>query len=99
VRLAVAENANTPADSLALLASDSSADVRYGVAESPHMPEQILIDLAHDENPYIRCRALKTLQMLAPDLQARLKLLLAPPEQALRNLNCFSGIFVATGYF
>ena len=81
VRLAVAENSNTPADSLTLLASDKSADVRYGVAESPHMPEQILIDLAHDENPYIRCRALKTLQMMAPDLQARLKLLLAPPEQ------------------
>jgi len=40
------------------------------------MPESILIELAHDDNPYIRCRALKTLQMMSPDVQSRLHILL-----------------------
>lgn len=76
VRLAVAENPNTPSDTLCILATDADVDVRYGVAENPHMPESILFQLSQDENPYIRCRALKTMQMLAPDVQSRLKLLL-----------------------
>lgn len=82
VRLAVAENVYTPPDVLALLSNDESVDVRYGVAENPRMPENILLDLAKDDNPYIRCRALKTLQMLAPDVQSRLKLIM---EQHLRD--------------
>ncbi len=85
VRMAVAENKNSPAEILALLARDENVDVRYGVAESPHMPEAILVALAHDDNPYVRCRSLKTLQMLAPDLQARLKLLLSPPVEKLSD--------------
>jgi hypothetical protein len=64
VRLGVAENPHTPPQTLALLADDSAIDVRYGIAEIPHMPEDILLKLARDENPYVRNRALKTLQML-----------------------------------
>lgn len=79
VRLAVAENKHAPAEILGVLAGDESVDVRFGVAESPHMPQDILIALARDENPYVRCRALKTLQMLAPSLQSRLKLMLSNP--------------------
>jgi hypothetical protein len=75
VRLAVAENSNTPKETLSLLAGDHDVDVRYGVAENPHMPEHILIDLTRDDNPYVRCRALKTLQMLSPDAQFRLNIL------------------------
>ncbi len=78
VRLAVAENPNTPPEVLALLAEDADADVRYGVAENPHMPEEILMKLGDDENPYVRCRALKTMQMLAPDVQSRSKLAMQP---------------------
>jgi len=78
VRLAVAENANTPPEILSTLATDEDVDVRYGVAENPHMPEDILIRLSEDDNPYVRCRALKTLQMLAPDVQSRLKLMMQP---------------------
>lgn len=85
VRLAVAENSHTPTDILALLAEDEDPDVRFGVAESPHMPENILVQLARDENPYVRCRALKTLQMLAPDLQTRLKLMLSAPLDRLEQ--------------
>lgn len=83
VRLAVAENEHTPADVLSTLSKDEDDDVRYGVAENPRMPEDILLELSQDENPYIRSRALKTLQMLAPDVQARLKLLLQVPYDHL----------------
>jgi hypothetical protein len=75
VRLAVAENLSTPQETLAVLAFDEDMDVRYGVAENPHMPEEILVQLCEDENPYIRCRALKTLQMLSPTSQSRLRVL------------------------
>jgi len=85
VRLAVAENSQTPRETLSLLANDENGDVRYGVAENPHMPEHILVSLARDENPYVRCRALKTLQMLAPDMQSRLKLLLNPHQERLHG--------------
>ncbi len=84
VRLAVAENVHTPQEILTLLSADEDMDVRYGVAENPHMPENILIELSQDDNPYIRCRALKTLQMLAPDVQTRLKLILQHQQDRLR---------------
>ena len=78
VRLAVAENPNTPPDILAHLAGDTDLDVRFGVAENPHMPEEILMKLSEDENPYVRCRALKTLQTLAPEVQTRLQMMMQP---------------------
>ena len=76
VRLAIAENPYVPTDVLICLATDLDVDVRFGVAENPHMPEDVLFKLSTDENPYVRCRAMKTLQMLAPDAQSRLKILL-----------------------
>jgi hypothetical protein len=79
VRLGVAENPHTPSSTLTMLANDEAIDVRYGVAENPHMPEDILVKLARDENPYVRCRALKTLQMLAPDVQSRLIFVMQQP--------------------
>lgn len=84
VRLAVAENVHTPQDILTVLSGDEDMDVRYGVAENPHMPEEILVELSQDDNPYIRCRALKTLQMLAPDVQSRLKLIIQQQQDRLR---------------
>lgn len=79
VRLAVAENPHTPSEILVVLAADLAVDVRYGVAENPHMPEGILLKLTKDDNPYVRCRALKTLQMLAPDVQTRLAFMMQGP--------------------
>jgi HEAT repeat protein len=67
VRLAVADNLHTPPDTLALLATDPSVDVRYDLAENRHLPEHVLIELTKDDNPYVRFRALKTLQMVSPD--------------------------------
>ncbi|MCC6980288.1 MAG: hypothetical protein IT343_18355 [Candidatus Melainabacteria bacterium] len=83
VRLAVAENIGTPQEILAALSSDPDMDVRYGVAENPHMPEDILVELTQDDNPYIRCRALKTLQMLAPDVQTRLRFIIQERQDRL----------------
>jgi hypothetical protein len=76
VRLAVTENPNAPLDILIALSADHDVDVRYGIAENPHLPENLLFKLTLDENPYVRCRAMKTLSMLAPDVQSRLSILI-----------------------
>lgn len=65
VRLSVAENPNTPAEMLEQLAADDDVDVRYGVAENPHIPAEYLRQLSEDCNPYVACRAQKTLKMIA----------------------------------
>jgi hypothetical protein len=87
VRLAVAENPSTPEETLAALSSDQDTDVRYGVAENPHMPEDILVQLCEDDNPYVRCRALKTLQMMSPTSQSRVRILVQGGMTDLPNLN------------
>jgi len=74
VRLAVADNVHTPPDTLALLATDPSIDVRYDLAENRHLPHQVLLELAKDENPYVRFRAIKTLQAINPDTKCRAQL-------------------------
>ncbi len=76
VRLAVAENPHIPADILAMLVADADVDVRFGVAENPHIHEDVLFQLTTDDNPFVRHRAMKTLEMLAPDVQSRLKIML-----------------------
>ena len=73
IRLAVAENSNTPSELLARLSRDINADVRYGFGrESTHAGGHPLSP-GRGENPYVRVRAMKTLQNLSPDVQARLK--------------------------
>ena len=62
VRLAVSENKGTTPYALGLLVKDDHVDVRYGVAENHQMPDEILLFLSMDDNPYVRCRAIKTLK-------------------------------------
>ena len=62
VRLAAAENSNTNLETLWQLVSDTDADVRFGLAENHRMPEIVLRALSEDENPYVACRAGKTLE-------------------------------------
>lgn len=69
VRTTVAEHRQTPPAVLELLAQDLCADVRYGLAENPHLPASILAYLCDDLNPYIACRAHKTLQVLSRERQ------------------------------
>jgi len=76
VRLAVAENPHIPAEILEMLVADTDVDVRFGVAENPHIHEDVLFQLTNDDNPFVRHRAMKTLEMLAPDVQTRLKIML-----------------------
>lgn len=64
VREAVADNINTPIDTLWMLAADPSADVRYAIAENHNVPLAILSYLTDDDNPYVSCRARATLERL-----------------------------------
>jgi hypothetical protein len=74
VRLAVAENTNTPWELLLKVASDVDPDVRYGVAENPHIPDDVLLELIEDENPYVAWRAVRTLESLSPEAQLKVRL-------------------------
>ncbi|HEY9788128.1 MAG TPA: hypothetical protein V6D17_22255 [Candidatus Obscuribacterales bacterium] len=64
IRVAVADNCNTPEHILALLAKDADADVRYAMAENHNLKKEILQILEEDDNPYISSRASKTLSRL-----------------------------------
>lgn len=69
VRLAVSTNPSCPVDVTFAMAYDPDATVRYGLAEDANAPPGVLKILAADENPYVRCRAEKTL--LALEKQAK----------------------------
>jgi len=66
VRIAVAHNENTSIDVLISLAEDPSLDVRYSMAENPALPSKLLRQLSADENPYVACRATRTLARRNP---------------------------------
>jgi hypothetical protein len=46
---------------LQMLARDDNPNVRYAIADNHNISIAILKRLAEDENPYIACRAAKTL--------------------------------------
>jgi hypothetical protein len=62
VRLAASENSYTSLETLWQLVNDEDADVRFGMAENHRMPELILKALCEDGNPYVACRASKTIE-------------------------------------
>lgn len=64
IRTAVAENPNCPLDILMQLAEDEDADVRYSIAENHNVPMDVLLKLSEDDNPYVGCRANRTLVRL-----------------------------------
>lgn len=68
VREAVADNINTPIDTLWLLAKDECVDVRYAIAENHNVPLAILSALMTDENPYVAHRAQMTFDRLTGGL-------------------------------
>ena len=45
VRWRVAQNPNTPQETLNLLATDEDSDVRWGVARNPNTPENIILKI------------------------------------------------------
>lgn len=65
VRIAVGRNPRTPLKVILQLAFDQHDDVRYSLAENASTHLIILLCLANDENPYVKDRALKTMQRIA----------------------------------
>lgn len=53
-RVRVARNPNTPPETLAALARDTSTTVRAAVAGNPRTPAEILAELAGDADPAVR---------------------------------------------
>ncbi len=64
MRLAAATNPSTPVDITYMLAYDPDPTVRHGIAEDATVPIGVLKILNHDENPYVACRARRTLEQL-----------------------------------
>lgn len=61
VRLAAGTNRAAPLEIVLSLVRDPDPTVRHGLAEDPYISMGVLTRLAQDENPYISCRAQKTL--------------------------------------
>lgn len=59
--LSAAENPSTPSFSVMALLDDESSDLRYALAENHNLPVSITSRLCNDENPYVACRAQKTM--------------------------------------
>jgi hypothetical protein len=64
LRTAVADHKNSPIDLLMFLADDKDADVRFAMAENHNNSLVVLQKLSSDLNPYVSCRAEKTLARL-----------------------------------
>ncbi len=64
VRIAVADNKNTPNVTAMQLAQDDNPDIRHALAENHQIDDSILNILAEDENPFVADRARKTLLRL-----------------------------------
>lgn len=64
IRALVADNSKAPVEVLWALAADADVNVRYELAENPRVPREILGHLSNDDNPYVACRAQKTMARL-----------------------------------
>lgn len=62
VREAASENPNLPPSLMWILAQDASGDVRYRLAESYVVDQEVLSYLMEDENPYVAQRAKLTMR-------------------------------------
>ena len=76
VRLAISDNCRITSNTLSTLVKDPDVDIRYAIAENHQMPDEVLLALVLDENPYVRCRAIKTIERLSPNTQTRLQALI-----------------------
>lgn len=61
VRIAVADQRNTPFVTVMLLAQDLHADLRYAMAENHNLHTDVLNMLSNDGNPFVAHRAKKTM--------------------------------------
>jgi hypothetical protein len=72
VRAAVAENKNTPMACIWMLVKDQDPNVRFALAENHQLCSEMLSVLADDDNPYVGCRAQRTLARVESEIQSRL---------------------------
>lgn len=72
VRIAVAENCSTSLITLLELARSEDCDLRFSMAENANLPMQVLQILCLDDNPYVACRALQTIDMVEASKKAPL---------------------------
>jgi hypothetical protein len=64
VRIAALCNETAPDNLLNGVLNDADPTVRYELASNPNAKLWVLLALSEDENPYVQCRARKTLQRL-----------------------------------
>lgn len=67
IRMAVGDHPNTSLAILWDLSHDIDVDVRFSLAENHNLDTEILAELSLDTNPYVACRAVKTLARLRGD--------------------------------
>jgi len=91
-RKELAQNPNTPPETLTILARDEDSYVRWRVANNPNTPPETLTILARDENCLVRCKVAynpntppETLTILARDENSMVRRFVAlnpntPPE-------------------
>lgn len=89
VRVSVGENRRAPQHLMERLSSDQDVDVRHALAENAHTPRSILHKLVQDENPFVSCRAIKTINisLLGTIKRTTDLILLKIPSNNLNNAN------------
>ncbi len=97
VRSAVGGNMATPHHILEQLSKDESISVRFDLAEHPWLPPRILMGLTRDENPYVRQRAIRTIEGLAFEQALRIAGFVHESGQTdrLGELLAESGVFTS----
>jgi hypothetical protein len=63
-RMDIGDSRDTSLAVLLLLAGDDNADVRFALAENHNINKSVLRRLLEDSNPFVACRAQKTLARL-----------------------------------
>jgi hypothetical protein len=86
VRIAVAQNSNTPVDACSSLAADEHLDVRYAMAACPDLDLQTLELLLEDDNCYVAARAKRTIARMFPRQAVQLPARSAGNDSILRKV-------------
>lgn len=86
VRIGLIDNPNLPYSMQRRLVFDPDADVRYALAENHNVVRQVIEALLNDENPFVACRAQKTLARL--DVKPRTTIETAKVFIGCDNLFC-----------
>ena len=66
-RLELTEYNDLPFSTYLILSCDPCADVRYSLASNANIPVFVLKRLSEDENVYVSCRAIKTINRIESD--------------------------------